>query len=96
MGNAKLAEGLGPAPQLVLSSNPRGGGLENAASVNEERAMVRFVCFPCLLSTIEDESAIKIERIENEKKASMRQTHVHGGSSPEVGHDTRTARKSKP
>ena len=57
-----------PTLSWMTSSKFRGGGLERASSVDEERASIRFVCFPCLLSTMEDEPiAVKTKRIENEK-----------------------------
>ena len=55
-------------PICVDSAKPRGGGLDSAPPVDVERATVRFMCFRCLLSTLEDESAaIHTQRIENEK-----------------------------
>ena len=54
---------------FICNSQSRGGGLENILCEDGECSTVRFVCFPCLLSTMEDESApIKSERIENVKK----------------------------
>ena len=53
----------------VGGANPRGGGLGSVSAVDEECSTVRFVCFPCLLSTYENDSTvIKTQRIENVKK----------------------------